>query len=71
MKHTQGTMPTETKIKELQQLSIDAGHESGSYWFEHYLSFTEKRNIKRWCLKNRFSNDCAAHAIQQIRGIKL
>jgi hypothetical protein len=56
-------------IIELQQLSIDAGHESSSYWFLNYLSFGEQRSVYNWCMRNRKKDTTAAQAIQQIRGL--
>ena len=58
----------EQTIVEMQQLSIDAGHDSQAHWFEHYLSYSEQIAVKRWCLRNCHTSNVALHAIQQIRG---
>jgi hypothetical protein len=70
MKQTEKQSKIEKLILEMQQLSVDAGHESHTYWFTNYLCYSEKVSVKRWCMRNRHCNDVAAHAVQQIRNIK-
>jgi hypothetical protein len=71
MKQTIKQSKIEKLILEMQQLSVDAGHDSHTYWFENYLCHSEKVSVKRWCMRNRHCNDVASHAVQQIRNIKL